>query len=130
LSHKNLDDDDIENAIQVMFHDLALVKELPEEEMGTFSEDLPLTIVVATDQPREHGRTVDGLSACCAKVAESAVDCDSCLRLVARNYFSGLDAKKSKIAQQILDVVQATGTSGISKHQLLVSKVQPIMVFH
>ncbi|KAF7306563.1 B-block-TFIIIC domain-containing protein [Mycena indigotica] len=109
---KKADDDQIETSIFVRFHDIITAPLTPSPIETPNLE--PITTLA------EHGKTVDGLSACCKQVTEeSLVDCPACVEAEWAALSHSLDVIDRDNLQLILDVVTGSGASGISKNGLV-----------
>ncbi|KAJ7071454.1 hypothetical protein C8F01DRAFT_1110582 [Mycena amicta] len=110
---KKADDDHIETAIFVRFHDIS-DPQTPSPIQTPGLESMPIETVA------EHGTTVDGTPACCKRLNEdSLIDCPACLEEEWATLYESLDTNDRDIFQLILDVVTACGKGGISKSELL-----------
>ncbi|KAJ7293167.1 hypothetical protein C8J57DRAFT_1268269 [Mycena rebaudengoi] len=113
---KKADDDHIETAIHVQFHDLSIQQTpipvrpvaLPPMEVETISE---------------HGTTADGSPACCRRLnEETLVDCQACLE---EEWAASVGAGEKDKCQLILNIVSAKGEKGIEEDELLVKTELP-----
>ncbi|KAJ7693612.1 hypothetical protein B0H17DRAFT_1059213 [Mycena rosella] len=116
---KKADDDDIETAIFVRFHDVSIPQTpnlgppvaLPAMEIETVSS---------------HGATVDGSPACCKRLNEdSLIDCAACLEQEWGALNGSVGSTAAGNLQLILDTVTKSGAKGISKKELLVKTNLP-----
>ncbi|KAJ7275459.1 hypothetical protein B0H12DRAFT_1087414 [Mycena haematopus] len=110
---KKADDDHIETAIFVRFHDISI----PETPVPALALALsPMDVETVT----EHGRTEDGSPACCKRVNEdSLIDCAACLEEEWGALYASLGSKDRDQFQLILDTVMASGAKGITKMDLV-----------
>jgi hypothetical protein len=108
------DDDHIETAIFVRFHDIS-IPQTPSP--APFAALAPMDVETVS----VHGTTADCSSACCKQLNEdSLIDCAACLEQEwsALSGSVGLDERNQ--LQLILDTVTASGATGITKKELLV----------
>ncbi|KAJ6519412.1 hypothetical protein C8R45DRAFT_1066116 [Mycena sanguinolenta] len=110
---KRADDDDIETAIFVRFHDISI----PHTPSPAPAPPLSLMDV---ETVAEHGTTESGSSACCKRVNEnSLIDCAACLEEEWGALYASLGSKDRDQFQLILDTVMGSGAKGITKTDLL-----------
>ncbi|KAF7320177.1 B-block-TFIIIC domain-containing protein [Mycena kentingensis (nom. inval.)] len=103
---KKADDDHIETALFIRFHDLA-----PPQTPSPIQTQ---SLTIPVDTVAEHGTTVDNAPACCKLVAEdSLIDCPACLEEDWGALYASLDAKDRDTTQLVLDAVMASGQAGI-----------------
>lgn len=69
----------------------------------------------------QHGKTVEGNTACCKLSSDGVVDCDQCLQVELRSVTSSLTEPKKDIAAIIMEVLHEAGETGVPKRHLLVS---------
>jgi hypothetical protein len=108
------DDDDIETAILVRFHDISIPQ---TPNLGSAVALPPMEVETVA----EHGTTEDGLPACCKRVNEgSLIDCAACLEEEWGALYASIGSKDRDQLQLILDTVTGSGAKGITKGDLLV----------
>ncbi|KAG2045206.1 hypothetical protein BDR03DRAFT_989022 [Suillus americanus] len=121
---KKADDDDIETSIQVRLNAL----DDGDDNEGNGSAMLPSyeSRLGPTNTPldesmqREHGKTVTGTDAACAKKTQSKiVNCVLCTESTFSEFVAGLDCEQRKLAQNIFDRANASSESGSSKSHYL-----------
>ncbi|KAJ7770882.1 hypothetical protein DFH07DRAFT_805534 [Mycena maculata] len=116
---KKADDDHIETAIFVRFHDVSI----PQTPNPIPAPALP-TMEVETIT--SHGTTEDGSPACCKRENEdSLIDCPACLEEEWGAFYASTDHEERDKFQLILDTVSASGAKGITKHDLMVKTGLP-----
>ncbi|KAJ6574623.1 hypothetical protein B0H19DRAFT_1124959 [Mycena capillaripes] len=110
---KKADDDHIETAILVRFHDISI----PQTPVPAPMPGLPAMDV---ETVADHGTTDDGSPACCKRVNEdSLVDCAACLEEEWGALYASVGHKERDEFQLILDTVTESGAKGITKTDLL-----------
>ncbi|KAF7340022.1 B-block-TFIIIC domain-containing protein [Mycena venus] len=107
------DDDHIETAILVRFHDISI----PQTPIPVPALALaPMEVETVA----EHGTTEDGSLACCKRVNEdSLIDCAACLEGEWGALYASIGSKDRDQFQLILDTVTGSGAKGITKRDLL-----------
>ncbi|KAJ7462797.1 hypothetical protein B0H11DRAFT_2054384 [Mycena galericulata] len=116
---KKADDDDIETAIFVRFHDISI----PQTPNPVPARALP---PMEVETVAAHGTTDEGTPACCRRVNEdSLIDCPACLEEEWAALCASIDPDERDKMQLILDAVSASGAKGITKHDLLVKTQLP-----
>ncbi|KAF9073871.1 hypothetical protein BDP27DRAFT_1318300 [Rhodocollybia butyracea] len=81
---------------------------------------------VDEDPALVHGRTVDGLVACCRKnILGGVVDCSACLDELWKAHRGQLNARELSIAELILWRVGQAGAQGMLKRDLLMNNEMP-----
>jgi len=111
---KKADDDQIETAIFVQFHDLS-TPGLPAP-MGEFSSAL---IQIEGESTLGHGQSVDDGPACCRRDCDGLVDCHACLEDEYSNFTTNLNKDERELALRILTNVRAAESKGVAKNDLL-----------
>ncbi|KAJ6501642.1 hypothetical protein C8R47DRAFT_1108154 [Mycena vitilis] len=110
---KKADDDHIETAILVRFHDIST----PQTPTPRPTPALP---AMEVETIAEHGVTDDGAPACCKRVSEdSLIDCAACLEEEWGSLYASLGHQDRDEFQLILDTVMESGATGIPKKDLL-----------
>jgi hypothetical protein len=121
---QRIDDDDIETSIQVRLNALD-----GDDNEGIESAILPSyeSRLNPTNTPldesmqRQHGKTVTGADAACAKKTRSRiVNCVLCAESTFSEFVVDLDGKHRKLAQNIFDQANASSELGSSKSHYLV----------
>ncbi|KAG1889373.1 hypothetical protein F4604DRAFT_1877037 [Suillus subluteus] len=121
---KKADDDDIETSIQVRLNAVDNGDDnegngnamLPSYESRLDPTNTPLD----ESMQREHGKTVTGTDAACAKKTQSKiVNCVLCTESTFSEFVAGLDCEQRKLAQDIFDRANASSESGSSKSHYL-----------
>ncbi|KAJ7630526.1 hypothetical protein FB45DRAFT_915784 [Roridomyces roridus] len=111
---KKADDDHIETAIFVRFHDITIT-ETPK------APPAPLLPPMDIETEAAHGMTAEGSPACCKRVNEdSMIDCPACLEEEWGALYASIEHEERDRFRLILDTVYASGAKGITKHDLLV----------
>jgi hypothetical protein len=120
---KKADDDDIETSIQVRLNALD-----GDDNEGNESAILPsyesrlnpTNTPPDEDMQRQHGKTVTGADAACAKKTRSRiVDCVLCAESTFSEFVVDLDGEHRKLAQNIFDQANASSELGSSKSHYL-----------
>ncbi|KAJ7102344.1 hypothetical protein B0H15DRAFT_814236 [Mycena belliarum] len=116
---KKADDDDIETAIFVRFHDIVI----PQTPIPALPVDLaPMEVETVA----VHGTTVDGSPACCKRWNEdSLIDCAACIEQEWCALAGSLERHERENMQLILDTVGKSGATGITKKELRVKTGLP-----
>ncbi|KAJ7139701.1 hypothetical protein C8R44DRAFT_694295 [Mycena epipterygia] len=110
---KKADDDHIETAIFVRFHDIS-IPQTPSPAPSPALASMEVETVAA------HGTTVDGTPACCKRLSEdSLIDCPACLEEERSVFSASIGSDERDMFQLILDTVTASGAKGITKTELL-----------
>ncbi|KAG1841331.1 hypothetical protein DFJ58DRAFT_845058 [Suillus subalutaceus] len=121
---QRIDDDDIETSIQVRLNAVDNGDDnegnggamLPSYESRLDPTNTPLD----ESMQREHGKTVTGTDAACAKKTQSKiVNCVLCTESTFSEFIAGLDCEQRKLAQDIFDRANASSESGSSKSHYL-----------
>jgi oxalate---CoA ligase len=73
------------------------------------------------DAEEEHGKTVDGLIACCKRNSDGLVDCLSCLEEESTVFADSLRTEEQPVALQILEIFRGRGSEGMTRSDLNVS---------
>ncbi|KAJ7456579.1 hypothetical protein FB451DRAFT_1048140 [Mycena latifolia] len=116
---KKADDDDIETAIFVRFHDIA-IPQTPSTAPTMALAPMEVETVSA------HGTTADGFPACCKRVNEdSLIDCPACIEQEWCALGGSVGSDERDKLQLILDTVTKSGVTGITKKELLVKTKLP-----
>lgn len=114
-----LDDDQIETAVFVMFHELSIQRS-PSQAA---SPSLAPMDIDGQDSSKEtrHGQTVDGTIACCKRTCYDGVfDCSGCLDEQWAISSPGLTEEEMPRAQLLLWAVGQAGDKGVTKRDLVV----------
>ncbi|EPQ61082.1 hypothetical protein GLOTRDRAFT_113540 [Gloeophyllum trabeum ATCC 11539] len=116
---KRADDDQIETAIHVRFHDLDdPVSELSPARQPNTQAEFPAGVEY-TGTVTEHGKTCDGKAAACRVTGSEAVDCQGCLAAELTRLKSGSSDEQAKIIEQTARILHEMGPSGISAEELV-----------
>ncbi|KAI0359061.1 hypothetical protein OH77DRAFT_1396288 [Trametes cingulata] len=128
---KKADDDDIETDIRVRYLDIAgpppepepepPAPELPAEPTGSVSPTtMQIDDALSYSQDEEHGRRAGGEPAFCRRVTEGLVDCQACLADAERTLLRELVEEERSVAEKILGVLRAAGSTGLTKQQIFI----------
>ncbi|KAJ7225932.1 hypothetical protein GGX14DRAFT_548620 [Mycena pura] len=111
---KKADDDHIETAIFIQFHDIISIPHTPSPIQTPGLASMNVETVA------EHGTTEDGSPACCKRVNDdSLIDCPACIEEEWGALYASLGCKDRDTFQLILDTVTECGAKGITKRELL-----------
>ena len=115
LAKTDLDDFELEAALQIRSHDLtwsSIHTEILEE---------PPLLSPPTDPSANHGFTRDKRSACCGVNSSGLVDCQACLDTETERLSEYLDEAEKACALEIVSLLNDAGPHGIGKKDLLVN---------
>ena len=111
----DLDDVELETALQVRCHDL------PLSSIDTETSEEPSSLPCSTDPGADHGFTRDRRSACCGMNSSGLVDCQACLDSEVEMFPEYLDEAQRACALEIVSLLNDAGPHGIGKKELMVS---------
>lgn len=114
-----VDDDHIETFLSIRFGDLSDMT--PEQRNSESPPNFSRTESDAEAGLSNHGLTLKGQVACCRKVMEGLVDCQSCIEENKINFIADLMPEDAGLVQRISAIVEQAGSQGVTKDQLLVS---------
>jgi hypothetical protein len=120
-----LDDDQIETALRVSFHDLSMVSASPDQETASPIMDVAMSVdgpLAHSTTSVVHGKTVDGSPGCCRQLADRGmIDCAACLDEVWNTRSATFSPTELEVARLMLFLVAQAGENGVTKEDLLVS---------
>lgn len=70
--------------------------------------------------PPNHGKSIDGGTACCRRVGKGVVDCTACLDEEWNVMGPTLDIEEMRLSQLMLFLIGQAGDGGVSKEDLIV----------
>ncbi|KAG7098926.1 hypothetical protein E1B28_000821 [Marasmius oreades] len=118
---KKADDDHIETALHVRFHDLQDSAPLGEMDVDQTPEEYNAT------PNHVHGMTTTGEEGCCSKNGvRGIVSCGSCLEELWTARQREFDQKELHIAQLVLWLVDQAEAGGVTKEELVINIKTPL----
>jgi len=111
----DLDDAELETALQIRSHDLSW------SSIHTEMLEEPPSLSPSTVPGANHGFTRDKRTACCGTNSSGLVDCQACLDSEIETLSEYLDQAEKACALEIVSLLDDAGPRGIGKKDLLVS---------
>ncbi|KZT22146.1 hypothetical protein NEOLEDRAFT_1138493 [Neolentinus lepideus HHB14362 ss-1] len=115
---KKADDDQIETAISVRFHDIddsSIEPPSSRESSPPQHEDTVESVEMMT----EHEKTFDGSVAACRQSGAGAIDCQSCLDAQLTRLRANARAEQCGIIDEVSRILHEAGPTGVSVADLL-----------
>ena len=115
MSKSDLDDVELETALQIRSHDLSW------SSIHTETLEEPPSLSPPVKPGANHGFTRDKRSACCGMNSSGLVDCQGCLDEEIESLPEYLDETEKACALEIVSLLNDAGPHGIGKKDLQAS---------